>query len=238
MKRCFDSIYRNALWLKLYNSNLNGKVLRIIRSMYQSVKSCVKLCNNYSDFFDIAVGLRQGEIISPIMFAMFVEDLELYLQESYNSGLNFKDICIIVLLFADDMVLIAWETPEDLQSSLNNLYDYCKRWGLEVNVSKTKIMVFRKRGNLKRQETWTYADEQVDIVNDFNYLGVTFNYTGSFNLNTQNLHGKGLKAMNILISNLKKYETKPRVALQLFDAFVTSVLTYGCEIGDSLNLIN
>jgi len=56
---------------------LNGKLLRIIRNMYQAVKSCVKLCDNYSD---LSIGLRQGEIISPIMFSLFVEDLEMYLQ--------------------------------------------------------------------------------------------------------------------------------------------------------------
>ena len=51
LKQCFDSIYINGLWLKLYNMGLNGKLLRVIRSMYQAVKSCVKLCDNYSDFF-------------------------------------------------------------------------------------------------------------------------------------------------------------------------------------------
>jgi len=74
MKRCFHSIYLNALWTKLFKYNLDGKMLRIIRSMYQSVKSCVRHCNTYSDYFNFAVGLRQGEIIYPIMFSLFVED--------------------------------------------------------------------------------------------------------------------------------------------------------------------
>ena len=204
-------------------------MLRIVRSMYQSVKSCVKHCNTYSDYFNIAVGLRQGEIISPIMFSLFVEDIEMFLQNRNSGGLLLHDICLILLLFADDMVIVG-ESPADLQLSLNNLYEYCNTWSLEVNISKTKIVVFRKRGRIKQNERWIYANEYLDIVDDFNYLGVTLNYTGSFNLNTQTLYGKGLKAMNILLSNLKKYECKPRVALQLFDAFVSSIVTYGCEI--------
>lgn len=75
MRKCFDSIYRNGLWMKLYNMGINGKLLRIIRSMYTSVKSCVKRCYTFSEFFDISVGLRQGEIISPILFSLFVENL-------------------------------------------------------------------------------------------------------------------------------------------------------------------
>lgn len=223
MKQCFDSIYRNALWLKLYKLGLNGKILRIIRAMYQSVKSCIKLnCNTYTDFFDISIGLRQGEIISPIMWALFVEDLELYLQDTINSGININDICLILLLFADDMVLIGL-TPVDLQNTLNNLSIYCDKWGLEVNVLKSKIMVFRKRGGLKRGEQWFYRGDAVEVVKDFNYVG-------NFNLNSQKLHGKGLKAMNILTANLRKHETKPKTALQLFDALVSSILHYGSEI--------
>ena len=68
---------------------LNGKLLRVIRNMYQAVKSCVKLCDNYSDFFDLSIGLRQGEI-SPIMFSLFVEDLEMYLQKKIRFGYMFE----------------------------------------------------------------------------------------------------------------------------------------------------
>ena len=89
--------------------------------------------------------------------------------------------------------------------------EYCNKWGMEVNVAKSKIVVFRKRGNLKRNEKWIYNNEELDVVNDFNYLGVTYNYTGNFNQNTQTLYGKGLKAMHTLISNLKKHETKPKL---------------------------
>ena len=106
MKKCFDSIYRNALWLKLFKLGIRGKLLRIIRDMYQKVKSCVKCCNSYSDYFEYAVGLRQGEVISPILFSMFVEDLELYLQNNVDSGLIIDDIVLIMLLFADDMAIL------------------------------------------------------------------------------------------------------------------------------------
>ena len=47
--------------------------------MYTSVKSCVRNCNNYSEYFECAVGLRQGEVMSPIMCAMFINNLELIL---------------------------------------------------------------------------------------------------------------------------------------------------------------
>ena len=70
-KKAFDSIYRNGLWLKLHRSGIGGNILRIIRDMYHKVKSCVRACNNYSEFFEYALGLRQGEIMSPVMFSLY-----------------------------------------------------------------------------------------------------------------------------------------------------------------------
>ena len=167
--------------------------------------------------------------MSPIMFSLFIEDLKFYLQDNLNCGINLQDICLILLLFADDMVLIG-ENPHDLQCSLNKLNEYCNKWGLEVNVDKSKIVVFRKRGGLKTGEKWSYGQENIEIVNFFTYFGVTLNYTGNFNLNTQALYGKSLKALNNLVANLTKYETKPKVALELFDSFVGSILMYASEV--------
>ena len=65
--------------------------------------------------------------------------------EDPNCGLNLDDITFILMLFADDMVILG-KSPSDLQNSINLLHKYCKIWGLEVNIEKTKIVVFRKRG--------------------------------------------------------------------------------------------
>ena len=80
--KCFDTIYRNGLWLKLHKYGIQGKLLRIIRDMYENVKSCVKACSSYSDYFKHAVGLRQGEVMSPLLFSLFTEDL--FLQKRHN----------------------------------------------------------------------------------------------------------------------------------------------------------
>ena len=60
LRKAFDSVYRNGLWLKLFKAGISGKMLRIIKSIYEQVKSCVKHCSNYSECFDTCVGLRQG----------------------------------------------------------------------------------------------------------------------------------------------------------------------------------
>lgn len=69
-----------------------------------------------------------------------------------------------------------------------------------------------------------YNRETIEVVSDFKY-GVTLNYTGNLSLNSQTLYGKDLKTMNTLLCYLKKYNTHPKVAPQLFDIFVASILT-------------
>ena len=51
LQRAFDSVYRNALWYKLIKYGVDGKLLKLLRSMYSAVKSCVRHLNTLSDFF-------------------------------------------------------------------------------------------------------------------------------------------------------------------------------------------
>ena len=95
------------------------------------------------------------------------------------------------------------ESVEGLQLSLNNLESYCNKWALTVNIDKTKIVVFKKGGNLSRQEKWTYAGETVEIINSLNYLGIVLYSGGAFIKATNTLVGKALKSMNALFCNYK-----------------------------------
>ena len=68
---------------------MRGKILNVIKSMYQNVKSKVKLNNSLSDGFECNLGVRQGECLSPFLFAMYLNDLE---EEFINKGSEGIDI--------------------------------------------------------------------------------------------------------------------------------------------------
>lgn len=103
-------------------------------------------------FFVISIASRQRQTTPPSLFVLFfLEDLQLHLKNRYNCGLSIHDICMIILLFAEDMVLLG-NSVNDLQQSSNKLRKYCNTWELEVNVAKTKIVVFRKKGPIMRNE--------------------------------------------------------------------------------------
>jgi len=105
-----------------------------------------------------------------------------------------------------------------------------RHWGLTVNPDKSKVVVFRKRGPILESEKWLYNSVPLETVDNFNYLGVVFNYSGSFVLNQSAIAGKGLKALNTPLANIRSFVLKPITTCQLFDSFVGSVLCYGCEV--------
>ena len=136
------------------------------------------------------VGLKQGEVLFPVLLSLLLEDLEVFLQDDPLCGLSID----VIVLFADDMILFG-DSHIDLQHRLDMLKSYCDRWGLIVNTEKTKVMVFRKRGNTIPNELWHYGGSNLEVVDNFNYLSTVCSYNGYFKLNQEILVVKGLKAL-------------------------------------------
>ena len=131
--KAFDSVWRIGLWRKLINTHVNGKFLRVLQNMYSDIKSCVTIRGDDSPFFCSNRGVRQGDNISPVMFSLFLNDLEDHLISDRINGipiecgdeLLFFYIRIFILLYADDTVILS-DNEEDFQKSLNSFASYCK----------------------------------------------------------------------------------------------------------------
>lgn len=78
-----------------------------------------------------------------------------------------------MLLYADDMVLFT-TSPESLQSQIDSLYQYSLRWGLKINIRKTKVCIFGRSQNDYNSLNWSIDNQKLEIVNSFCYLGVKF----------------------------------------------------------------
>ena len=228
--KAFDYVERDILWYKLIKIGVRGPMLDIIKSMYNTVKSKVKNNNTTSEAFSCYIGVRQGECLSPFLFAMYVNDLE---QELDNNGINGIDagmVKILLLLYADDIVLFG-KTPDELQKSLDILEAYCDRWNLTVNIAKTKVVVFRKGGRLYTHLQFTFKGSNIEIVNKFCYLGIVFTSGGSSFETQKTLSGQALKAIFTLNKYMNSFTTlTPAHILDLFDKLISPILNYGSEV--------
>ena len=110
--KAFDYVERDILWYKRIEIGVIGWMLNIIKSIYNTVKSRVKNNNTLSDSFSCNIGVRQGECLSPFLFAMYVNDLE---QELVDKGVNGigRGIVKLLLLLYNDIVLFG-KTAEEL----------------------------------------------------------------------------------------------------------------------------
>ena len=134
-----------------------------------------------------------------------------------------------LLMYADDTVLLA-ESPEDLQTSLNTMKDYCSMFDLEINIDKTKVMIF-SRGKLRKSYYFNYGDQNIEVVNEYNYLGLVFNYNAKFNVAKNNSYQKGSKAMFSLLKKIRKMSLPVDVAIKRFNNLVKHVVLYGGSVG-------
>ena len=227
--KAFDLVDRSSLWCKLIKQGLQGKMLRLIKSLYENVKSCVKYDGCLSDYFSSKIGLFQGEVLSPILYSMYVNDCEMHFIRENCPFLELGLISIFLLMYADDTVLIS-ETSEGLQSMLDALCSYNTEWKLSLNVSKTKIVVFRNGGVLRENDKWFYHGNEIEVVNEFNYLGLLFNYNGKFSKTQKHAADQGRKANFALSAKLKNHCFNVETQLSVFDTYVNSILNYGSEV--------
>jgi hypothetical protein len=120
-KKAYDNINRNILWKRLYDIGVCGKMLSAVQSLYVSMMSCVRVNSFKTEWFDVKCGLRQGCILSPLLFNLFINDLTLFIK-SFDLGINIGNEKLCFMLYADDIVILA-DNAQNLQILLNALND-------------------------------------------------------------------------------------------------------------------
>ena len=136
-KKAYDTVNRNVLWSVLLRAGIKGKMLKMIQAMYSSVRACV-LCNDgYSSFFECLQGLKQGCVVSPVLFSLLINELanEIILNGRHGVSLTADEIELFLLLFADDLTLLS-SSVVGLQNQLNILQSETVRLHLTVNLDK------------------------------------------------------------------------------------------------------
>lgn len=233
--QAFDSVWRIGLWRKLLHSGINGQFFRVIRNMYSNIKSCVSLNGDNSHFFPSYCGVRQGDSLSPVLFSLFLNDLEAFLSFRENDGITIQlhseeisfFIKIIVLLYADDTIVIS-DNETSFQKCLNDFLNYCDLWKLNINYTKTKVIVFGSKKNYKYR--FKMGETEIETVDQYKYLGVYFSKSGSFLNAKKHIAEQAKKAMYLLYTRINNIDLPIDLQLKLFDHTVLPILTYGCEI--------
>ena len=227
LRKAFDTVWREGLFYKLCKNKFPTQIFNIIHSMYKDPYCRIKFKQGLGRKFISRCGVKQGDVLSPILFNLYINDLVANLNESNNDPVILGDLTINSLLYADDIILLS-STANGLQKSLEILDKFCSSWKLDVNEQKSKVMVFNSNGKT-HINSFKINNSPIETVKTYCYLGITFKYNGNINVSTKLLMEKGRKAW-FKIKKTIGLDNACCLMEKLFDSLVSPITLYGCEL--------
>lgn len=228
-RQAFDRVWHPGLLLKLTRLGINNHFFRIIQNMYGKTNLCVKVHNDeHTPFFKSNIGVRQGDNLSPTLFKIYINDLTHAIMKTTDTDpVQLGSSNLNCLLYADDIVLLS-TSQKGLQNCINSLKSYSDTWKLEINQQKTKVLIFNKDGH-HLHEHFYYGADTLETTDNYTYLGINLDSTGSASNIIDTLYKKGLKALYKL-NKLLNHNYDIQTVLHIFDHTVKPVLLYGSEV--------
>ena len=196
IKKAYDKVWRDGLWKRLIEVGITGKMWRVLHNLYSVVESCVLVGADRTEWFSLDAGLRQGCILSPILFAVFIDGLARAVKAA-GTKQTLADLNVNILLFADDLVLIG-HNRQDLQKLLDLVFGYSQKWRFQFNTAKSKVVVFRRGSKLAKNDVFFMGLDELDIVDSIKYLGVDFQSNLSWNSTKDRLAKKARARLAIV----------------------------------------
>jgi hypothetical protein len=235
LEKAFDWLNRDLLLYSLLKLDIKGRIYKSVKHLLQSTQACINLTRSVqTDWFDITAGVRQGDPLSPTLFSIYINSLALRLKESCPT-LSFGEHTLNSLLYADDMVVIT-ESEQDLQTCLNTIERWCNQWRVRVNEEKSKIIHFRKKRNLETEYEFRINNVNLEKVGEYKYLGITLDFSLSFEQCFKGLSDSGGRALGAIINKFSLLKNVGyKTFTTLYNTGVMSVLLYGSCVWGSRN---
>ena len=198
LSKAFDTVPRDLLLEKLQKVGATGNFFNFFnffKNICTNGQSIIKLDGKITQPFSINQRVRQGCVLSPLLFNIFMADLANSLNDT-DIGLMFEKVKMNSLFWADDIVLFA-KTPQEKERLLNMVATYYNGNKLTVNCKKTKCMIFNKTGRLYRDKI-TMNGALLENVRVYKYLGFLFTPSGEIKSGLQDLRDRAFRSFQSL----------------------------------------
>lgn len=233
LEKAYDRVDRKAMWDILLLYGVGGKLLKAVQSFYVNSRACVRVGNEVSESFEVKVGLRQGCVMSPWLFNMYMDGVV----REVNAKVMGRGAELIEedgqrwelsqLLFADDTVLIA-DTEEKLCHLVLEFGRVCERRKLRVNVGKSKVMRCNRNGDGDRLFV-SLNGEVLEEVDSFKYLGSVVEASGGVAADVRHRVNEGSKMLGAMKGVIKGRGVGMNVKKVLYEKIIVPTVLYGAE---------
>lgn len=224
--KAFDNVKHEKLVELLKTTGLDSKDIRIIANLYWDQSAKIRIAGELSEDTQIKKGVRQGCVLSPILFNLYSEAIFNEVLHDAAEGIKMNGELINNIRYADDTAIIA-SSLEDLQSLLQRVNDISEEFGLKLNISKTKWMCISKQqipiGRLTLNQT------PIEHVEKYTYLGTIVHNQWDM---TVEIKSRIEKARSTFV-RMKNIFTGRNISLllkiRLIRCYIFTVLLYGVE---------
>ena len=230
--KAFDKVIHTGIRIKLLEIGVSSRFYSVIKNMYLETRSCIKIHDKITEFFQTKLGVKQGDNLSPNLFKIFINSLPDYFTRT-RDPIMLDGKLINCLMYADDIVILS-NSAEGLQEKLNELHNFCNDWCLDINTKKTKVLIFNKAGRHISQK-FIFNKDELECVSNYKYLGIQFNASCSFSYAQNDLYQRALKAYFKLCNDFLVHNPTVKNAIHVFDHTIKPILLYGCEIWGYFN---
>ena len=166
-KKAFDRVWHEALWATMRKYNINASIIRAIENLYDKAQSAVLFNGSTGEWFRTTVGVRQGCILSPTLFNIFLERIICEALDDHEGSVSIGGRLITNFRFADDIVVNA-EEEEEASVLIDRLDRTTTRYKMEIGPDKTKVMTNNPNGF---QREIKIKGQRLEEVENFKYLG-------------------------------------------------------------------
>jgi len=226
ISKAFDRMNHHGLFIKLMRRSVPRTMLCILENWFNKCFTCVKWNNVFSAMFKLNCGIRQGGVLSPYMFAIYIDEIVPKI-ESIGIGCYLGSVCFSIFLYADDMLLLA-PSISALQKLLTVCENELRDLDLSINAKKSVCTRIGSQCNKECCSILTADGKCLEWVDNLRYLGIFILRAKSFRCCFANAKKSFYRAFNALYGKIARSASE-EVVLSLIKFKCLPCLLYGLD---------
>ena len=218
LKSAFDTVWRKALWRMMIAIGVDTKIVNIIEALYKDTECAIVIDGHITEWFKVNIGVRQGCILSPTLFNIFLEFVMKELKR-LDQDLQMKNTLSVYIRYADDTTLIS-TVFNKLKISSGELEEACRKWGMKINGGKCKI-ISTSTDSIK------IDGKNVDHVEEFVFLGSVVPDTSADVMRRIALAASAYGRLRKVIWD--RHDISNHLKIRIYNALILPIATYASE---------
>ena len=228
-QKAFDYVDNDFLLYNLHNKGINGNIYRAVKAICSFLSSCVLVNDRLTHWLMVNSGVRLGDSLSPILFAVFINDL---VQEINDTGLGLKieNDLLALLMYAEDIIILGGMF-NDTQTLPEILNSWCFQWGMKANIKKSHVVHHRNHRCPLCSRQLVLMNQVMDYVSDYKYLGCWMNEYSDNDKKAEALTSAASRSYGRIVGLFKQLvDMGYKLFRPLYNFYVLPIADYGAAV--------